>query len=162
MTGTDTMAKGATITVEKEPQTLAEWLRRAMDERGLSLRMIQMYADVARTTAEGILQGVQPKPPTIAKLAAYFGVDPDYLWKLSQNRPSPFDQSSVDIHAEIIRIRREITHKWGRPLTESEEQLLTEMSEVFMRDKLRGKAGGPQSLGESGAPDDDVGTDCAT
>jgi transcriptional regulator with XRE-family HTH domain len=69
--------------------TLAAWLKRQMDSRGIkSINTIEAYTGIKHASLFGYLNGTTvPSPKNLEKLAAYFHVDPGYLYELVGHKP---------------------------------------------------------------------------
>ncbi len=65
-------------------ETLAGFLRRECERRGLSWRAASLGAGLGATSVYGIIRGVSvPEPETLRKLAAFFSVSDQYLKELA-------------------------------------------------------------------------------
>lgn len=76
-----------------EPMTFADFLRRLIDERGITPSQVAAYAGVGRSTVNYWIRGVSiPERPSVEKLAEGLGIDRDLLRGIVEGRP-------VDPHA---------------------------------------------------------------
>lgn len=71
-----------------EPMTFADFLRRLMDDRGVSPSQVAAYAGVGRTTVNYWLRGVStPERESVEKLAEALGIDRDLVRDVVEGRP---------------------------------------------------------------------------
>ena len=71
-----------------EPMTFAEFLRRLIDERGITPSQVAAYAGVGRSTVNYWIRGVSiPERPSVEKLADGLGIDRDLVRDIIEGRP---------------------------------------------------------------------------
>lgn len=72
-----------------EAKAISAWLKQQMDNRGIkSINTIEAYTGIKHASLFGYLNGTTvPSPKNLEKLAAYFHVDPGYLYELAGYRP---------------------------------------------------------------------------
>lgn len=71
-----------------EPMPFADFLRRLMDDRGVSPSQVAAYAGVGRTTVNYWLRGVStPERESVEKLAEALGIDRDLVRDIVEGRP---------------------------------------------------------------------------
>lgn len=70
-------------------QAFSQWLRRRIEETGLSERQVAHGARLGARTVNSILHHPEfdPRPETCQKLAAFFQVPVDYLMRLAGHLP---------------------------------------------------------------------------
>ena len=65
-------------------QPFLDWLRQAIDTRGMTLRQLGTYSGVSTAAISSILRGQgRPEMGTVYRLARYFKADPLYVLKLA-------------------------------------------------------------------------------
>ena len=99
---------------------LADFIAQQMAERDLSLRVLAMYSGIGRSTLSAIVRRKrQASPATCRKLADYFGVDEDYLLKLSERRTlnqvlrRVFPGSSEAKIDYLVRVLQQAEREWN-------------------------------------------------
>jgi transcriptional regulator with XRE-family HTH domain len=65
---------------------LGRWLKRQIEERGLSVRAAAIYAGLTDPTLLRVMKTGRASSETCRKLADYFNADPDYVLALAGHR----------------------------------------------------------------------------
>jgi transcriptional regulator with XRE-family HTH domain len=86
-----------------ERMTFAEFLRRLIDERGITPSQVAAYAGVGRSTVNYWLRGVStPERPSVEKLADGLGLDLDVLRSIVEGRP--VDPQAIEVASHTLYV----------------------------------------------------------
>jgi transcriptional regulator with XRE-family HTH domain len=105
------------VTAEKTP--LAEFIERLLSERKASIRALAMYMDVSDRTVRRMIEGENPEPETLKKLAEYANFPVGELFKMV----GWLDEPSGDLDSEMLA---EIEHLL-RTLPEASQRKIRDM-----------------------------------
>lgn len=87
-------------------EQFANWLKRRIEERGLSLRAASTYSGLSPTTIHRLVTEPErtPDPETCHKLAQFFKVDPDYVLAMAGHRIAQVPPERRDYSPEVLQL----------------------------------------------------------
>ena len=116
-----------------EPMTFADFLRRLMDERGLTPSQVATYAGVGRTTVNYWLRGVStPERESVEKIAEALSLDRDLLRDIVEGRPVDPNAIAAASHTLYISDPKMVpvlqrVERWGLARAKRVERLFAEV-----------------------------------
>lgn len=117
-----------TTHLDKDPETLSEYLQQVMDQRALSVRKLAAYVGVASTTVSLWMRGGQPRPETLQVVADKLGLDYAYLMRLAGYplpdgvETQPGKDSWAQFAAAQVELFDEVMHDLDQVLAEFRER----------------------------------------
>jgi transcriptional regulator with XRE-family HTH domain len=96
---------------------LPEFLINECRERGLSWRQASLKAGLDHSAISRFVRGTQPNPESCAKLAGYFGYNPDHILVLAGHRTDEYSEFTRNKDTLFISI-------WNRLNPDDQERVL--------------------------------------